>query len=56
MIEGGKVKINYVENINSSKKINVGDMISVRGYGRIELKEILGETRKDRIRVVLLKT
>ena len=40
---------------NSAKKINAGDKISIRGYGRIELIEVLGETRKDRIRIVLKK-
>jgi len=53
LIQNQKVKLNYKLLENSSKKINVGDKISIRGYGRIELIEVLGETRKDRIRVVL---
>ena len=53
LIENQKVKLNYKIIENSAKKINVGDKISIRGYGRIELIEVLGETRKDRIRVVL---
>lgn len=55
LIENQKVKLNYKIIENSSKKINVGDKISVRGYGRIELIEVLGETKKDRIRVILKK-
>lgn len=55
LIQNQKVKLNYKLLENSSKKINVGDKISIRGYGRIELQDILGETRKDRIRVVLKK-
>lgn len=53
LIENQKVKLNYKMISNSAKKINVGDKISIRGYGRIELVEVLGETRKDRIRVIL---
>ena len=56
LIENQKVKLNYKVVENTSKQIKVGDKISVRGYGRIELVEILGETRKDRIRVVIKKS
>ena len=53
LIQGDKVKLNYIELTNTSKKVNIDDLISVRGYGRIILKEILGETRKERIKVIL---
>jgi len=56
LIEGEKVKLNYRITENTSKQVKVGDKISIRGYGRIELLEILGETRKDRIRVLLKKS
>lgn len=55
MIQNEKVKLNHKVICNTSKQIKIGDKISVRGYGRIELIEVLGETRKDRIRVVLKK-
>lgn len=55
LIENQKVKLNYKLISNSSKQIKIGDKISVRGYGRIELIEILGETKKGRIRIVLRK-
>ena len=55
LIQNQKVKLNYKLLESTSKKISVGDKISIRGYGRIELVEVLGETRKDRIRVVLKK-
>ena len=53
LIENQKVKVNYkiVENI--SKTIKAGGKISIRGYGRYELVDILGQTKKDRIRIVL---
>ena len=55
-VQNEKVKLNHKIIINSSKQVKAGDKISVRGYGRIELVEILGETKKDRIRVVLKKS
>lgn len=56
LIQNQKVKLNYKIIENTSKQIKAADKISVRGYGRIELVDVLGETRKDRIRVVLKKT
>lgn len=56
LIQNQKVKLNYKFIENPSKQIKEGDKISVRGYGRIELTEIIGETRKDRIRIVLKKS
>lgn len=55
LIENQKVKLNYKITENTSKQIKEGDKISIRGYGRVELVEVLGETRKDRIRVVIKK-
>lgn len=55
MIKNQKVKLNYKLLESSSKQMKVGDMLSIRGYGRVELVEVLGETRKDRIRVILKK-
>ena len=52
LIKNAKVNVNYKEVVNTSKPIKENDLISVRGYGRFELIEVLGETRKDRIRVV----
>ncbi len=52
LVEGEKVNLNYKLTTNPSKHIAEGDLISVRGYGRFEVAEKLGSTRKDRIRVV----
>ena len=46
-----KVMINYLPCINNSKSIKKGDLISVRGYGRIKIIDIIGETRKGRQRI-----
>lgn len=46
-----KVLINFLLAKNDSKNIKEGDLISVRGFGRIKVLEILGETKKGRIRI-----
>lgn len=53
MIDAGLVRVNYKEALNTSMILNQGDLISVRGKGRFMLTEIEGQTRKDRVRVVL---
>lgn len=55
IIEGELVNLNYKLAKSNSKNVSVGDLISVRGHGRLEIKEIVGETRKNRIRITLLK-
>ena len=46
-----KVLLNFVLSKNDSKNIKEGDLISVRGFGRIKVLEILGETKKGRIKI-----
>ncbi len=55
LIQAEKVNVNYTSIKNTSKQVKEGDLISARGYGRFEIKEILGETRKGRIRVSIIK-
>ena len=55
LIESEKAKLNYKIVTNSSKAIKQGDLISVRGYGRFVIDEVIGETRKGRIRVTIKK-
>lgn len=49
LIESGYVKVNWEPIIKSSKELNVGDMISVRGYGRSILYSVEGKSRKGKI-------
>ncbi len=51
LINMEKVMINYVLCNNNSKSIKKDDLISVRGYGRIRILDILGETKKGRQRI-----
>lgn len=39
---------------NNSYHVREGDIISVRGFGKLEFKQILGETRKGKIYITIL--
>ncbi len=52
LIEGEKVFINGKMCKSNSLNIENGSLVSVRGYGRFRYTEILGNTRKDRIRIL----
>ena len=52
LIDSEKVFVNGKLTVSSSKNIEINDIISVRGYGRFRCTEILGDTRKGRIRVL----
>lgn len=50
-----KVFLNHSVVTSSSKQVKLDDTISVRGYGRVKIKEFTGETRKARTRIVVCK-
>lgn len=54
-ITGGKTELNHVLTIKPDKLIEEGDKISVRGLGKITLKEIRGNTKKGRIAITVEK-
>lgn len=54
-VKSGKVKVNWEDAYSSSKEMKQGDVISLRGRGRIVLEEVSGTTKKDRIRIVIKK-
>lgn len=49
IIEKGLVQINHIECINNSYQLKTNDLISIRHFGRIEVKEIVNITKKDRL-------
>lgn len=55
MIEAGLVKLNHRQQDKPAAGVAVGDLISIRGYGRFILSEAGNETRKGRIHIVLKK-
>lgn len=53
-IDTDKLKLNWQSVKNASQAVKEGDIISIRGRGRLEVAEIRGKTKKGRT-VVLLK-
>ncbi len=53
LVESEHVKVNHGIVNRTDYVTKMGDLISVRGHGRLVVEEILGVTKKDRIRVVL---
>lgn len=49
----GKLKVNWQDAKNSAQSIKAGDIISMRGRGRVEVCEVLGQTKKGRISILL---
>ena len=52
-IVAAKVKINWQEAKSPSQAVKVGDVISMRGRGRVEVVEIPGQTKKGRYSILL---
>lgn len=52
-IVAAKLKINWQEAKSPSQVIKVGDIISMRGRGRVEVIEVPGQTKKGRYSVLL---
>ena len=53
LIRGEQLKVNYQIINQPSKSIKEGDLISLAGRGRVEVAEVLGESKKGRIRLRL---
>lgn len=53
LVDSGKVKVNWVEIQRSDFMLALLDIISIRGFGRIQLRTIEGKTKKDKHRVQL---
>ncbi len=52
-ISAEKVKLNHQTLKSSSHAVKAGDVLSMRGRGRLEVSEITGQTKKGRIGVLL---
>ncbi len=51
----GLVKVNWTTIENVSFECAAGDLLSVRGYGRVKILSIEGRTKKDKVRIVVGK-
>jgi len=54
-IARGKVFVNHAQLLRGDLSVKEGDIISLRGEGRIRLEHVEGETRKGRIAVRLFR-
>lgn len=52
-IEAGNVKLNWKIEDDPAQTVELDDIISIRGRGRVEIDQHLGRSRKDRIKLVL---
>ena len=53
LMETGKVKINYREIDKKDFVLNPQDLLSVRGFGRIKIANLLGESKKGKLKLEL---
>lgn len=54
LIEKELVSVNWSPVTNPAKMVSEGDVLSVRGFGRVRIGEIYGESKKGRIKILLL--
>ena len=55
LINSGSCKINYLDIRDKSKEVKINDVITVRGYGKFKLDEVISSTRSGRIKVKIKK-
>jgi RNA-binding protein YlmH len=54
-IQQGLVKVNWAVSENPSFECAEGDLLSVRGFGRVKILSIEGKTKKEKWRIVIGK-
>ncbi|MBD2096502.1 photosystem II S4 domain protein [Trichocoleus sp. FACHB-591] len=54
LIDGGDVRVNWKEISSASHQLKTGDLVAIRGKGRLEVGEV-AVTKKDRYRVQLTR-
>ena len=55
LIAAGLVKLNHAENTHADARLEEGDLLSVRGHGRLQVQAFQGESRRGRLVVTLFK-
>lgn len=55
MVESGRVSVNSVITERTTRQINTGDKVTVRGVGKFTLKEVGGTTKKGRMKIIIEK-
>ena len=52
-IRAGRVRVNWQPALHPDRLLQPGDVISIRGRGRVILAEMTGQTKKGRLGLVL---
>ena len=55
LIKDKKIILNYEILTQNEKKLNIGDIFSIRKYGKYRLKEIVGNTKKENLIIQIQK-
>ena len=55
LIESGLVKRNHAQELRGDVHLEEGDLLSIRGYGRMKVLEFEGRTRKGRLAVRIFR-
>lgn len=55
IIQNGEVKVNYEIEKSKNKVLKTGDVITIKKIGKFILYELLGKTKKDKIKVFIKK-
>jgi len=53
LISGGKILVNYFQCLKKDKVIKNSDTLTIRGYGKFKVAEIIGSTQKDRLKIAI---
>jgi len=53
LIESGKIKVNWTEVLRPDFVLDLLDIVSIRGFGRLQIQGIEGTTKKEKIRLLL---
>ncbi|MCB2291961.1 RNA-binding protein [Clostridium algoriphilum] len=53
LISSGKILINYFQCEKKDKVINNNDILTIRGYGKFMVADIIGSTQKGRLKVII---
>lgn len=55
LISTGKILVNYFQCFKKDKIIKCNDILTIRGYGKYKLSEVIGSTQKDRLKIAIKK-
>lgn len=51
MIQSGGVKVNYTITGKKDLQVAVGDLISIKGFGRVSIASVLGRSKKNKLKI-----